>query len=212
MLSQTVPGLLLLSLLVGGALKAGVPARAADGTAPLTPPPILVRYLVFTATPRPGAVFASGNAFTKDVAVFDELQNCLGEPLTADPARFLAVLQQREPRYTFRLHLSGAAVPAGDNRYVIRGGPDKRDPFQFTIHDEITVLRSESPTTILTQSKGSLQNISLSSSGTEGMGWDDTAVPEGNRQVLSPTRSMGISGTPPMMSVIYVRCFSPQPR
>lgn len=166
------------------------------------PPPFLyvVRYLCFTAMPKPGAVFEPGT----ESAIFDKMQEGWPVPLTSNPQDFLNRLRQQEPRYTYQANLAGQSVRADDGSYLLRGGPEKNDPRQCRVDYTVWVLKRDSPTLIHTHMKG-MMHYKASPAGETGWGLDDTMVAEGNKNILGQTKSMGIDGA--AEKTIFVYCF-----
>lgn len=177
---------------------------AASCQTPDPPPPAyIVRYLCFTATPKPGAIFES------ESPIFQKMQEGWPAPLTSNPQDFLNRLRQQEPRYTYQADLAGQSVRADDGSYLLRGGPAKNDPRQCRVDYSAWVLKRDSPTLLHSHMKGMMHYKQAGSSGETGSGLDDTMVAEGNKEILGQTKSMGIDGA--AEKTVFVYCFLEAP-
>lgn len=177
---------------------------AVGGASCQTPSPpssstYIVRYLCFTATPKPEAVFDAETL----PAIFQKMQNGWAIPLTSDSQSFLNRLRREEPRYTYQANLAGQSARQSDGSYLLRAGPKDSDPRQCRVDYTVWFLKRDSPTMLRTHMKG-MMHYKASSSGEAGMGLDDTMVAEGNKQILGQTKSMGIAGA--VEQTIFVYC------
>ena len=193
----------------------GVSQAAEDQKPSLSIPPLTIRYIWFTATPKPGAVFTPQElerpTETRGLVVppvFEKLAKGLDVPLTDDAEAFLKELQKEEPRYTFRIHLFGTAYQTDKKRYRILDASEGRHPFQYIVSDEVRVLRRQSATALRIRHSGEMKQQAAKTSGlaTQVNDWDDTYAAEGRIWEVGKTVAVVTNGLPPDESNIYALC------
>jgi hypothetical protein len=182
------------------ACAALTPASAQAPTS--QPPPLTIRFIWFTATPKP-AVRVDPEHLP---AVFSELQKGWSVPLTEDPGVFLKRLEKAAPNFTYRLRLAGTAGSITDQYYVISAGPRDDDPQRCTVQEVIRIVRRESPTTVRTRREARLLTRSANGS-VEGSGWNSMGTDDGDPQVLGRTTSMGTDCQPDGTLTVYATYF-----
>jgi hypothetical protein len=169
-----------------------------------SPRPLVIRYVWFSATPKPGQSLAADVMPT----VFQRMQDSQFPAMSDDPNDFLKTLNRLEPRYSYRLYLSGAAAPLGSDFYRISGVPKETDPLRHAVGETIRVIGRPSPNALRVHRKGRLDSLSPESTGLSGSRWDDSALPEGNLQPLGTTRSLGVLREPSGRLTVYAVSFS----
>ena len=191
-----------IALVVAASWIAGNPSSAE----PEPKPELTVRYVWFTAVPKAEAK-VDPRALP---AVFQQLQSGWKVTIPDNAADFLTRLHEIEPRFTYRLLLSGSARQTGVRSYVISDGPRKDDPEQHTVAEEIRVRRWEAPKSLRIKRLGKLTRRAAEG-GTMGARCDDTNVYDGNQVLLDTTQSMGLFGSPDVKLTAYVTCFQMKP-
>jgi hypothetical protein len=165
--------------------------------------PLVIRYVWFSATPKPGQSLPAGVT----PAVFQRMQDSRFPALGEDPKAFLKALDRLEPRYTYQLHLAGTAKPMGADFYRISAGPKETDPLRHAVVETIRVIGRPSPNALLVHRAGHLDSLSPDATGLNRCSWDDAAT-GGNLQPLGTTRSMGVQHEPSGRLIIYAVSFS----
>lgn len=208
----------------------------ADPLFPAPAPPCLVRYLCFTMTPKPSALFPEAPPALPPILNKFNSHYGWSVPLTSDPQQFLARLGREESRYTYRLDLAGRAALTPGAPCRLLSGPRPDDPqgcrVDFTLSllspdteaaeqarantlevmkmDPTKVdpaLRAASAVLIYTHMKGTYNWVSRQ--GLTGTGMDDTKVPQGNEQILGRTRCLGADGDASHKQTVFVYCILP---
>jgi hypothetical protein len=168
-----------------------------------SPRPLVIRYVWFSATPKPG------RSLPADVmpAVLQRMQDSQFPALGDDPNALLKALNRAEPRFTYQIHLSGTAVPMGADFYRISAGPKETDPLRHAVVETIRVVGRPSPNVLQVHREGRFYSHTTGSTGLSGSHWDDSAT-GGNAQSLGTTRSMGVLGEPSGRLSVYAVSFS----
>ena len=230
--------LLVLPVLAAGLCGLNAGAQAQIKPQATAPPRYLVRYLCFTITPAPGALFPEAPKALPPTLNRLNSEYGWGVPLTSDPQQFLARLHREEPRYTYQLDLAGQSVLTPDVPCRLLGGPRPDDPqacrVDFTLSlvspdtevakqaradtldlmkiDPTKVdpaLKAPGAVLIYTHMKGSYRLVPPGGNGMAESGGDDTMSPKGKEQILGRTRSMGLDGDATHKQTIFVFCILP---